>query len=413
VAPIQIPPPGADVEDASARARGRVRARSVARYGVPVALAVVAAATIGLAPATAGTGGSPSLPPLTAEQLLTKVARSDARTLSGTATVSTDLGIPAGLLGGSIPGAGGALAGGEARGGATADPQRKLTELLSGTHTLRVAADGPERERLSVLDGTSEYSLIRNGGQLWAYDSGSNSVYHATRPASAHPERHSAAPGELAATPQDATRQALSRLDPTTSVTVDGTAEVAGRAAYQLLITPKQAGTTIGSIKVAIDAGNGVPLRFTLTPKGSTTAAVDIAYSSVDFAKPAASTFAFSVPKGAEVTEGSSAAPESKNARGKGTAPVAIGKGWTSVAELKSVNGTIPGGTGHDAGKNPGQSLPSMLGRLGHRVHGAFGSGTVLDTRLVTVLITDNGTAYVGAVSEPSLLAAADSTVGK
>lgn len=55
-------------------------------------------------------------------------------------------------------------------------------ELTSGTHTLRVAADGPERQKLSILGDASEYSLIHNQGEVWAYDSESDEVYHAEAP---------------------------------------------------------------------------------------------------------------------------------------------------------------------------------------------------------------------------------------
>src|SRR5258708_4075882 len=78
--------------------RGRGRHKAV-RYVVPVAVAGVAAATIGLVPALAD-AGSPSLPSITAQQLLTKIAASDTQTLSGSVRFTTDLGLPAALSGG-------------------------------------------------------------------------------------------------------------------------------------------------------------------------------------------------------------------------------------------------------------------------------------------------------------------------
>jgi hypothetical protein len=44
-------------------------------------------------------------------------------------------------------------------------------------------------------------------------------------------------------------------------------------------------------------------------------------------------------------------------------------------------------------------------------VHGAWGSGKLLRTSLVTVLITDTGRTYLGAV-QPSVLYAAASSAG-
>jgi outer membrane lipoprotein-sorting protein len=385
------------------------RSRKVVRYGVPVAIAGVAAATIGLGTALASTGGSPSLPNITAEQLLDKIATSKVQTVSGSVQVTTDLGLPDGLLNGAVGGAagGGGPFGqhGGKGGGATADPQAKLTELLSGTHTLRVAADGPDRQRVSIVDNTAEYTVVHNGDQMWAYDSASNSVYHQTADKGAQHGHRTHRDEQLPATPQEAVRQALKNVGPTTSVTVDGTARVAGQQAYQLLIKPKQADSTIDSIRVAVDAANGVPLRFTLTPKGGGAAAVDIGYTKVNFGKPAASTFDFSVPKGARVTEGKDNG-ENKGAQDHGglSGLNVIGKDWNSIAELKSEGGQLPSGKGGQS-----ESVQGLLGSFGHQVKGSFGSGTVINTRLVNVLITDKGAVFAGAVNQNALVKAADS----
>ena len=66
-------------------------------------------------------------------------------------------------------------------------------ELASGAHTLRVAADGPEKQRVSIVDKAAEYSLVHNGNEIWAYDSGSNTAVHSTAPGR-RPARQ-AAPG--------------------------------------------------------------------------------------------------------------------------------------------------------------------------------------------------------------------------
>ncbi|MEU3302657.1 MULTISPECIES: LolA family protein [unclassified Streptomyces] len=407
--------------------RSAVR-RKAARYAVPVAVAGVAAATIGLVPALAASG-DPDLPEVTAQQLIEKMAASDVEQLSGTVKISTDLGLPS--LGGLAGDAASSFApkgedGGE--GGSAASPDAKLMELASGTHTLRVAADGPDRQKLSILNDAAEYSVIHNGNDVWAYDSKSNEVFHgkdADKAAGKGADEEHAAPGELPSTPKDFAEEALKAVDDTTSVTVDGTARIAGRDAYQLLIKPKQSGSTIGSVRIAVDAEKGVPLKFTLLPSSGGKAVVDAGFTKVDFSKPDASTFDFTPPKGAKVTEadelegrekGASEHPEGlkgfKGLEGLGLEGVdgsqgvnVIGEGWTAIAEL-----TAPGGEGLTAPKS-GDTPPEaqkFLDALGDQVKGDFGTGTVFKTRLVNALMTDDGKVYVGAVTKDALVKAAN-----
>jgi outer membrane lipoprotein-sorting protein len=390
--------------------------RKAARYVVPVAVVGVAAVTIGLVPALADSG-DPDLPKITAQQLIEKIAKSDVQQLSGTVKVSTDLGLP------NLGGLENSLASGAAQGGhdgSSADPKAKLTELVSGTHTLRVATDGPDRQKLSLLESGAEYSLIHNGKDVWGYDSKSNEVFHGTAEDSGKEHRAEEPP----ATPKDFADEALKAVDDTTSVTVDGTAQVAGRDAYKLQIKPKQAGTTIGAINIAVDAKTGMPLKFTLTPRSGGAAVLDAGFTQVSFARPAASTFAFTPPKGAKVTEQKDEskgrehfreharehAPEHGAKPGEGfgrggEGGKVIGKGWTAIATFDTgAKGGLPSG----ASGGPGGDLGGFLGSLGDHVSGKFGKGTVFSTRLVNALITDDGKVYAGAVTKDALVKAAN-----
>ncbi|MFE1960678.1 outer membrane lipoprotein carrier protein LolA [Streptomyces sp. NPDC059479] len=400
----------------------RAGRRMATRYAVPVAVAGVAAATIGLVPALAATG-DPELPKISAQELIEKIAASDTEQLSGSVKITTDLGLPS--LGGLGGAAGSALVpkGGAGASGSTADPNAKLMELTTGTHTLRVATDGPDKQKVSIQDDAAEYSLIHNGDEVWAYDSASNEAYHATSPkdgehgqkgAKGEHQREEGAGAEGApATPQDFAKEALKASADTTSVTVDGTARIAGRDAYQLLVKPKQSGSTVGSIKIAVDAETGTPLKFTLTPSSGGKAVIDIGFTKVDFAKPAASTFDFTPPKGTKVTQAEDhKAPEASEVPKAGAGAFAesggqkvIGKGWNAVYELTTPEGTdVPSATSGDL---PAEAQ-SFLDALGDKATGAFGSGTVYKTRLVNALLTDDGKVYVGAVTKDVLVKAAN-----
>ena len=86
-------------------------------------------------------------------------------------------------------------------------------------------------------------------------------------------------------------------------LTVDGTAQVAGRDAYKLVVQPRQSGSTVGAISIAVDHRTGMPLKFTLTPSSGGSAVVDVGFTKVDFGKPSASTFDFTPPKGARIVD--------------------------------------------------------------------------------------------------------------
>lgn len=385
----------------------RTGRRRAARYVVPVTVMGVAAATIGLVPALADSG-DPDLPEITAAQLIEKIAQSDVERLSGTVKITTDLGLP--NLGGLESGLTSGAMGQGGDDGSSADPSAKLTELASGTHTLRIAADGPDRQKVSILENAAEYSLIHNGKDVWGYDSASNEVYHGTVDGSGEDRGH-----RPPATPKDFADEALKAVDDTTSVTVDGTAQVAGRDAYKLVVKPKQSGSTVGAISIAVDSRTGMPLKFTLTPSSGGAAVVDVGFTKVSFDRPAASTFEFTPPKGAEVTEDSDLergrehsrkperAPKSEDDLAKGLDGLKmLGEGWNTVATFDTgAEGGLPtGDVGGDAG--------GFLDSLGDPVKGEFGSGTVFSTRLVNALITDDGKVYVGTVTKDALVEAAD-----
>ncbi|MEV7737440.1 sigma-E factor regulatory protein RseB domain-containing protein [Streptomyces sp. NPDC088921] len=387
------------------------RRRKAARYGVPATVVGIAAATIGLVPALADSG-DPDLPKISAQELIEKIAASDVQQLSGTVKITTDLGLPdLGGLENSLGSAAGPSGSGD---GSSADPSTKLTELASGTHTLRVAADGENRQKVSLLENAAEYSLIHNGKDVWGYDSKSDSVFHTTASESDGKQKD-----QLPATPKDLAEEALKAADKTTSVTVEGTAQVAGRDAYRLVIKPKDEGSTVGQITVAVDSKTGLPLKFTLTPASGGSAVVDAGFTQVSFAKPAASTFDFTPPKGAKVEEGDAAkAPEHSEGSersegfGKGSAHEpgkggpeglnVIGDGWDSIATFDT------GGQGVPSGSEAGGDVGGFLDSLGDKVSGKFGEGTVFKTRLINALITDDGKVYVGAVTKNALVKAAD-----
>ncbi|MDT0320914.1 LolA family protein [Streptomyces millisiae] len=256
--------------------------RNVRRAAVPVAVvAGVAAVGAGVWPAIASDGG-PDLPDVTAEELVVRVVQSETEQLSGTVRVEADLGLPdlGPMLDGVLDGAG---------------PAGRLAGLATGDSTLRVAMDGPERQRVALADGSDEFAVIRNGDDLWAYDSAGDTVLHATAPA----EAREAAPF-AGLTPQEAAERLLAAAGEHADISVDGTSRVAGRTAYQLTVEPTDASSGVSLARLAVDSETGVPLAVSVT---SERGSLDIAFSQIDYTQPAGSVFDFTPPSGAEVVE--------------------------------------------------------------------------------------------------------------
>lgn len=376
--------------------------RGTIRAIAPASVVAIVATGAALAPQFAS--AAPSLPPISAQNLLVKVAQSKVDTYSGTVALTTNLGLPA------LP---------------NLSNRANPLSLLSGTHTLQVAANGPQKERIALLDTMSEYDLVHNGTQVWLYDSSQNSVEHATLPdkpgAEAKMRSKAGELGKAPLTPQQAAQQLLAALSPSTNISVDGTQSVAGRAAYTLVLTPKQTGSLIGKITIAVDYQNGAPLRVAVYPAGSGTAAFDVGFQKVSFSAPSDAQFNFKAPKGSTVQEMAGQARESGMAglSGANLNPQVLGKDWLTVVELHGVDlnaltkaaGSDSKGGRSDRGNANGLfngDISSYLNTLigaGKQVSGAFGSGKLYTTNFLSILITNDGRLFVGSVT-PAVLEA-------
>jgi outer membrane lipoprotein-sorting protein len=351
-----------------------------ARWAVPagalvVTGAVVAGSLVSVAQA------APGLPPRTPAQLLAEVADSTTPPLTGTVVETASFGLPA------LP--------------ATGNPT-SLSSLLTGSHTVRVWYASPRHFRLAVPESLSESDVIRNGGTAWLWQSTLNKVTKFTLPA------HTARPvPEQPLTPQQAAQQVLAAVGPTTTVSVSTNVTVAGQAAYALNLAPKDHRSLVGQIQIAVDGRNGVPLRLQVFARGASSPAFQVGYTDIHFVTPAPSDLSFTPPAGATVTQVDLAGDQAGSRGPAMPGTTTIGSGWLTVLKLPS-SALIPGpdqGSRPPGGASYGDSaavLNALLGSAG-QVHGAWGSGRLLRTSLVSVLMTDQGTTYVGAV-EPSVL---------
>ncbi len=367
----------------SNNARRARRRRLVWAVPAVTAGAVVAGALV-IAPASSA--ANPKLAPRSAQQLLVAVGSSTTTSISGTVVENAKLGLP------TLPG------GPE---GASLSWQT----LLAGSHTAHVWSAGPDKQRLALKGSLSEADVVRNGNDLWTYTSQTNEASHTVLTPKTDRARAQALPDEVPLTPAAAARQVLKSITPTTRVKVDSTQWVAGRKAYTLVLSPRDARSTVRKVTIAIDSVHSVPLQVQVFGAAKAPA-FKTGFTAVSFATPKASQFTFKVPRGAKIvadplatrngahsrrTEVSNA--ERANARpttvtrAKAAQPVTIGKGWTTILEL-------PTGLPAGADRSLLDNLTVPVGTTGNRL---------LTTALVNVLFLKNGRVFAGAVS-PALL---------
>ncbi len=373
-----------------------LRARSLGRWSVPVAVLAGISGFAVLPHVLPASAAVPSLPPITPTELLDKVRTSNVRALSGTVKMSSHLGLPdLGALGVG---------------------QGTMLDLLTGSHTSHIWVDGPERVRVALDAPSAESDWIRNGTDLWAWRSDTQAVQHTVLPADT-PDAAEVTPSETV-DPTVMAAKALAMIEPSTTITVRTPDYIAGRAAYELVLTPKSANSTVGDVAIGIDAENGVPLAVRIDAKNSTTPAVSVAFSQISYATPDASTFAFSPPPGASVTETADATsllPIGESHRDHRGDRRNKDGGWFAYGTASTIgttdeNGMTTVGSDWDSvAIVSGQAVGGQLGGLlssATTVQTAGGPAKLISTSLVNALVLDDGRIAVGAVT-PAALAAA------
>jgi outer membrane lipoprotein-sorting protein len=362
--------------------------RPALRWMVPagVAIALLGGAVL----RTPNASADPALPARSAAQLQTATVDG----LSGTVVQRADLGLP------SLPGIGG-------------QGSVSLTSLLTGSHTLRVWFSGPDKARVALLGTLGETDVIVDGRNVWTWDSQRRSATHQVLAERATGSKTPKVPGPAASTlpktPQEAADLALRAIDPTTVVSTAGSARVAGRSAYELALTPRDTASLVGQVRIALDARQHVPLRVQVYPHGSDAAALEVAFTEINFARPDAAQFRFNPPPGTTVNEGPTGDAETATTSQDAVSqPMVLGTGWTSVVVARLPEGTLTTATPTTDSKRSGDtaSVTALLDRL-PKASGAWGSGRLLSGRLFSVLITDDGRVLAGAVAPERLTSAA------
>ncbi|TQK20615.1 hypothetical protein FBY40_3153 [Microbacterium sp. SLBN-154] len=365
----------------------RARVRRPLIWTSVIAVPLLAGAAIAVPMAASG---AVDLPDKTPQELIAFAGASDVKALSGTIEQKSELGLPdIGALTRSMDDAGD---------GASSAQVEDLISLVTGSHTAKVYLDG-DNARLQVLDRLGERNVYIDGAarEVWYVDSESQSATKLMLPdeeelRDAYGEAAAPAePGDPLPTPDEMLDQALARLDDSTEVTVGTDARVAGREVYELILAPRTDDTLVGDVRFAIDGETGVALAASVSARGAADPAFQIAFTQVDFSAPDAGVFAFEPGTDIAVTEKDVPLPspderDAPSTEDAAEAPSVIGEGWSAVVELPNA--------GMDAEQR------AMLDSVTTAVEG----GRVLQTSLMTVMITDDGRVLVGAVPTQRLI---------
>jgi outer membrane lipoprotein-sorting protein len=359
------------------------------RWAVPAGALVVTGAVMA-GSLISGAQAAPSLPSRTPAQLLAAVAQDQGPALYGSVLETASLGLP------SLPG--------------NSSSPTSITSLLTGSHTVNVWYASPEHYRLALPASLSETDVIRNGSTVWLWQSTTNSVTEISVPADQPKPKPMPAP---ALTPQQAASQVLAAVGPTTAVSVEANVVVAGQPAYELVVAPKDARSLVGQIRIAVDGHNGVPLQVQVFARGSSHPAISVGFSSITFATPAPADTSFTPPAGAKITKENLGQEAKPGGKPTSTGITTIGSGWLTVLDLPSSAQTPgpprPGPV--SANGTSGEGAAALRALIGSATveHGAWGTGRLLRTSLITVLMTDHDGTFIGAV-QPSVLYAAATT---
>lgn len=406
-----------------------------ARWAVPGVVAVAVGAAIAV-PVLAS-AESTALDEVTPAELLARVAEAEPTPVQGTVVYTARLGLP------DLPVS-------EMTG---ADP----VNLLGGSSTLRVWSDAADRSRVALLGATSEYSVVRDGAEAWTYSSTDQAVTHYALDA-ADQARYDALAAQLDAgatppagadlpTPQEAADQVLAHADEHAIVSVDQPTTVAGRDAYQLVVSPRDEDTLVSRVVVAVDAETSAPLRVQVwSVQDDDAPSLEVGFTDVSFTAPDDSVLTFSPPAGATVEEvvvplpdldGAALSAVGSASDGTVATPEGVtvsGTGWSSVVTLSDVDvaGLVGGDTASLAtvpgadrvlGSDEAQDLIQEFvptdedGQVSHpeldtatlydQLTTAVPEGRLLTSTLLSVLATDDGRVLVGAVPADTLRAAA------
>jgi outer membrane lipoprotein-sorting protein len=198
--------------------------------------------------------------------------------------------------------------------------------LLSGASgRLWLTNDG--RGRIELQSDAGDAQIVWNTSTATVYDASSNTVYKLALPAANDSKNGTAAPPRGAQI-----SDVLTKLGQHLDITGATPMTVAGRPAYGVSVSPKEAGGLLGSARLAWDAEHGIPLSAGLYARGSSSPALRLSVTHISYGSVPSSAVDISPPAGAKVVDlgtltgrGAGKTPKSKPVTGLDAVRAAAG----------------------------------------------------------------------------------------
>jgi outer membrane lipoprotein-sorting protein len=356
--------------------------------------AVIAGAVV-LAPLSAG--ALTPLPDKTPAEVLAMAASHQVHALSGKIDQDSELGLP------QLP-----------RGSATSGPgATTFLELLGSSHTARVYADGPTKVRVQVMDELAERDFVRNGSEAWLYNSRDNTATHVTglEMLKRHGMKHDVGTRQGSPTPEALAQRLLAAADSSSTVVLGPEVRIAGRSAYQLVLTPKTSNTLVASAAVYVDGETGLPLGAEVKARNQQEPAFKVAFTELELSAPDAALFQFTPPEGAKVEEIGLASdmPVSPDAKLSPDSRLPVPKPGHTSPDAYPGGARMTGSGWETVVELPAAPIRQVLDSTPLLAQAAVpvAGGRLLSTSLLNILLTDDGRAFVGSVPVERLQAVA------
>ncbi|TML84881.1 MAG: hypothetical protein E6G08_15565 [Actinobacteria bacterium] len=167
--------------------------------------------------------------------------------------------------------------------------------LMSGA-TGRFWATNDGRGRLELQSSAGDVQVVWNTEKATVYDASSNTVYRFTLPAK-KPDTSSGPPtvAEIS--------DFLSKIAEKATVSGAQPANVAGQPAYTVEVSPKHDGGLLGSVQLAWDAAQGIPLRVAVYAQGNSSPVLELKATNISYGPIADGDVNVAPPAGAKVVD--------------------------------------------------------------------------------------------------------------